>query len=118
MLFEPAMARATSNTNLVCEGKYQNLRSEAETKLKDAIISISDDEIIINGIHGFANPEEKYRITIKNDVHLFFQHPNDSNYKGSINRYTGAIYLTEHEAGKIKPYKYFDGICRAARKIF
>ena len=114
----PVTAQPINALALYCEGDYNNLREKVDLKLKNIIVRITNDEVVISGIPGLALLNEKYKTTNQNDNNILFKNPQKSNYQGSINRYSGSFNLIELDFENSRWYQSFNGTCRATQKIF
>ena len=111
-----ATAQVTNPIFLSCTGQYNNFKTKEEFKLQNVIIKISNDEFIIDGIPGLGM-QEKYNATVKTETMIFFAHPIDQNFRGSLNRFTGFFNVSHQDSERTRSQSY-QGYCQIAQKIF
>lgn len=81
-------------TKLTCEGELQNFPKNEKYNLKGIYIKIDDSTVAVGGSVGF---DAAYKVSEQRDYIVFFVHPSDPLYRGSITRFSGELSLLNYE---------------------
>lgn len=113
-------AKAETNITpsfLSCEGKWSSFIDNIRDLETSGRIILQTDSITLSGLPSFGQSNERYIFTKVEPTIIFFQHPTDTRYSGSLNRLNGNLSLSMQRNSSQFGY-IFQGLCKISQRLF
>ena len=110
------------NTTLSCAGKLSLFPDQLlDVEVNSIVLYVSEKSVTIANLKGIFADEggSTYPIAQSTDSQILFTHPINSRIGGTLNRYSGQLFLGEKDSTQDNLLiRVFRGVCKRREKLF